>query len=54
VSFDEPGVFTYACAVHSNMTGTVTVLEADGSAPAASDADGSGSGSDGMSGGYGY
>jgi plastocyanin len=58
VSFDEPGVFSYACAVHSNMTGTVTVLEADGSAPApapaASDTDGSGSGSGGMSDDYGY
>jgi plastocyanin len=58
VNFDEPGVFSYACAVHSNMTGTVTVLEADGTAPAsapsAGDADGSGSGSGGMSDDYSY
>jgi plastocyanin len=57
VRFEESGVFSYACAVHPSMTGTVIVLGADGSAPAADDADaadGSGMDSGGTSPGYSY
>jgi plastocyanin len=57
VRFDESGLFSYACAVHPTMTGTVTVLGADGSAPADDDAgaaDESGMDSGGTSPGYSY
>lgn len=33
IVFDEAGVFSYFCAVHSGMIGSVTVLAADGSEP---------------------
>lgn len=33
IVFDEAGVFTYRCAIHTSMTGTVTVLAVDGSQP---------------------
>lgn len=32
-TFDTPGVFSYFCALHPDMVGTITVTQADGSAP---------------------
>ncbi|MFL5759739.1 MAG: cupredoxin family copper-binding protein [Thermomicrobiales bacterium] len=33
VTFDTPGTFTYHCAIHPNMTATITVTEAGGAQP---------------------
>jgi plastocyanin len=30
ISFDTPGTYTYFCAIHPEMTGTVVVVAADG------------------------
>jgi plastocyanin len=55
IIFDEAGVFTYGCGIHSSMTGTVTVLAADASVPdgaRAGDPSGPADGSSNQ--GYGY
>jgi len=54
VRFEESGVFSFACAIHSNMTGIVTVLQADGSMPPADEAADAGSGSGRPADDYGY